>query len=102
MNGNHSPPSNRYLLPPRGQRLSSPDFPGCVIQFAQTRLSTDDASIVVGGRETSRLLLFRDSMRGLVDIFIQHGTVPSDTALLAMGRTIMDHLATVPEWRDVW
>lgn len=101
MNGNTSPHSNRNLLPPRDQRLSWPDFPGCVIQFAQTSLSTDDDSIVVGGREENRLLLLGDSMQGVDDVLIERGTVPSDTALLAMGRIIMDHLATVPEWRDV-
>ena len=64
-------------------------------------MSSDEAIVMVAGREQVRLFLFREPLRGHVDVMVESGTIPSDQALLAMGRTIMAHLAALPEGRDV-
>lgn len=63
--------------------------------------SPDCAVVYLDGREQVTLLLFRESARGLLDVIVPPGTIPDDKALLAMGRTIVAHLAAVPEWKDL-
>lgn len=101
MNENTSPTSNHEFPAPKVWSLAWKDLPGCLVLISRTGLSSDRAIVKIDGREQVSLLLFRESLRGYVDVAVERGQVPSDQALLAMGRTIMAHLASVPEWRDL-
>ena len=97
-NESKSPDSTNRSTPLPVRQLAWADLPGCIVLVSEA--SPDGAIVFMDGREQVALLLFRESARGLVDVVVPPGTVPNDKALLAMGRTIMAHLAAVPEWRD--
>jgi hypothetical protein len=101
MNENTSPNSDHKFPAPKVRSLAWQDLPGCTVLLSQTIMSSDEAIVMVAGRKQLSLLLFRESLRGYVDISVEPGVIPSDQALLAMGRTVMAHLASAPEWRDV-
>jgi hypothetical protein len=100
MNESTAPNSNYNFAAPKVRSLFWRDLPRCAVLIVSEASSADRAIVMVGGCEQLRLLLFRESLRGYVDVMVERGTVPSDQALLAMGRTIIAHLAAVPEWRD--
>ncbi len=83
------------------QRLHWQDLPGCEVEITSVAFSADHAVVFLGDREQLSLLLFRESMRNVVNITVERGVVPTDPVLLAMGRTIMAHFAAVPEWRNI-
>jgi len=101
MNENTSPPSNHKFPAPKVWMLAWPDLPGCAVLISRTILSSDEAIVSEDHRKQLTLLLFQDSLRGYVDVSVERGVIPSDQALLAMGRTILAHFASAPEWRDV-
>ena len=101
MNENTSPNSNLKFPAPQVRSLAWEDLPDCTVLISLTIMSSDEAIVMVAGREQVRLILFRESLRGYVDVSVKRGVDPSDQALLAMGRTIMAHFAVVPEWRDL-
>jgi hypothetical protein len=100
MNEKASPNSNHKFPAPKVWMLAWKDLPGCAVLISRTIMSSDEAVVSVDHRKQLTLLLFRESLRGYVDVTVERGTVPDDQALLAMGRTIMAHLAAAPEWRD--
>ena len=100
MNENSYPNNNYKLATPKVRSLFWQDRPDCAVLISSTDLSTDQATIIERSRQQVTLLLCRESRRGYVAVMVGRGTVPSDQALLAIGRTIMAHFAAVPEWRD--
>ena len=100
MNENTSPISHHNFPAPKVRELVWQDLPNCSVLIARTIMSADEAIVMAAGREQLRLILFRESLRGYVDVSVTRGVDPSDQALLAMGRTIMAHFAAVPAWRD--
>ena len=100
MNENTSPNSHQNFPAPKVRELVWEDLPNCSVLIARTIMSADEAIVMAAGCEQLRLILFRESLRGYVDVSVKRGVDPSDQALLAMGRTIMAHFAAVPEWRD--
>ena len=98
MNDNKLNNLDHHSSPIPIRQLSWPDLPGCIVLVSDG--SPDCAIVFMDGREQVALLLFRESALGLLDVIVPPGTIPNDNALLAMGRTIMAHLAAVPEWRD--
>ena len=101
MNENTSPNSNHNFPTPKVRSLVWQDLPDCSVMISRTIMSSDEAIVIVAGREQVRMFLFRESLRGYVDVMVDPGKIPSDRALLAMGRTIMAHLAALAEGRDV-
>ncbi len=100
MNESTTPHSNHQFPAPKVRSLFWRDLPDCCVLLLKNDALTDRAILVGGGRKQLTLVLYRDAMRGLVDVIFERGTVPSDAVLLALGRTIVDHLAAAPEWGD--
>jgi hypothetical protein len=100
MNENTSPGSNHKVPAPKVRWLFWRDLPDCTVLIVSDSWMFDRAIVMEGGRAQVRLRLFLGSLSGCLNVTVERGKVPSDNALLAMGRTIMAHLAAVPEWRD--
>ena len=101
MNDRRRPNSNHQSAAESIWYLSREDLPGWVVRIMPGYPSADHATVSLDGRERVGLLQFQKSTRGLVDIIVVRGTVPSATVLLATERTIMAHFAALPAWRDL-
>jgi len=98
MNENASPESTHNVGPQSHRQLSWEDRPHC---FGVISAGSPTCAIVfVDGREQFVLVLLHRTERGVFKVGFTHVAVP-ERALVALGRTIVAHLATAPEVEEV-